>query len=436
MKLVNRERIEATNVTIGRRIYYRNQRRKVGRNYAAEYRDAIGTQICESLGTTSRAEARRKAVEIFNRLQDGRPKVVDTKLHLEQLFDDYFAVVKAKGVAPKTEWKYRTDLDKLKEFCRVQRIVLANRFGQEAFYNYRQWLEEQGYADKTIYGALILAKQVFKWAFQEGRLREYRLAKAKVPKATAGPQPCFTTDQVELIVANTEGLEKAALATLGYAGLRIGELEQLQWADVGLDRGDLGMFHIRRGGSKGTTKDKDHRFVPINPRIRPLLVALSRNNTLVFPGITERKLLKRLKEICYQVGFTNPNKYKLHSFRHHFASLCANHRVAHRKALAWLGHSSSEILDLYYHLHDADSQSAMKSLAEDTFSTAQLTGKVEASREIVEGGFEGNLRANGQSTIEKKPQAPEVQELVEALCGSTERAGFEPAVQFINRTTV
>ena len=35
-----------------------------------------------------------------------------------------------------------------------------------------------------------------------------------------------------------------------------------------------------------------------------------------------------------------------------FASLCANHRVAHRKALAWLGHSSSEMLDLYYHLHD------------------------------------------------------------------------------------
>ena len=179
--------------------------------------------------------------------------------------------------------------------------------------------------------------------------------------------------------------------------LQIGELEQLQWIDVGLDRGDLGMFHIRRGGSRGTTKDKDHRFVPIHPRIRALLQALPRNSELAFPGITERRLLKRLKEICYQIGLSNSEKYKLHSFRHHFASLCANHQVAHRKALAWLGHSSSEILGLYYHLHDADSQAAMKSLAEDTFSTSQLTGKVDAS---------------------------------------TERAGFEPAVQFINRTTV
>ena len=169
MKLVDRERVEATNITIGRRIYYKNKRRKLGRSYAAEYRDPTGTQICESLDTASRAEARRKAVEIFNRLEDGRQKVVDTKLRLETLLDDYFAVVKAKSVAPKTEWKYRADLDKLKEFCRLQRIVLANRFSQEAFYNYRQWLEERRYADKTIYGALILAKQVFKWAFQEGR---------------------------------------------------------------------------------------------------------------------------------------------------------------------------------------------------------------------------------------------------------------------------
>ena len=159
-------------------------------------------------------------------------------------------------------------------------------------------------------------------------------------------------------------------------------------------------------------------------------MALPRNSELVFPGITERRLLKRLKEICYQIGLSNSEKYKLHSFRHHFASLCANHRVAHRKALAWLGHSSSEILGLYYHLHDADSQAAMKSLADDTFSGTELIAKIDDLSESTEGGFEGNLRANGQSTIEKKPQAPEVQELVAALCGQTERAGFEPAVRF------
>jgi len=229
-----------------------------------------------------------------------------------------------------------------------------------------------------------------------------------------------------LIIANTQGEEKVAFATLAYAGLRIGELEQLRWSDMQTNRGQLGMFHIRRGGSNGTTKDKDDRFVPIHPQIRPLLEALPRKDQVVFPNINERKLLKRIKIICHEIGFANPESYKLHTFRHHFASLCANHSVAYRKALAWLGHSSSEILDLYYHLHDADSQAAMQSLAEDTF--VKLPEKDKLIAEDEKSAFEGNLRAIGGSRIEKKPQAPDMQELVDALCGPTERAGFEPAV--------
>ena len=45
---------------------------------------------------------------------------------------------------------------------------------------------------------------------------------------------------------------------------------------------------------------------------------------------------------------------------------------------------------------------------------------------------EGNLRATGQSTIEKATQAPEIQELVETLQDEAERAGFEPAVGLLD----
>ena len=48
---------------------------------------------------------------------------------------------------------------------------------------------------------------------------------------------------------------------------------------------------------------------------------------------------------------------------------------------------------------------------------------------VAEESSEGNLRAMGQSTIEKKAQAPEIQELVDALNGATERGGFEPPVR-------
>ena len=139
-----------------------------------------------------------------------KPRLVDSKLTVEQLTQEYFDAVRARGLAPKSQAKYQTDLTKLKTFCKKQRITLAHRFGRDAFYGYRTGLVEQGYADKTVYGALTVAKQVFKWGHQEGKLREYRLAAAKVAKAKARPQPCFTTEQVELLITNTVGVEQAA----------------------------------------------------------------------------------------------------------------------------------------------------------------------------------------------------------------------------------
>jgi integrase len=236
-------------------------------------------------------------------------------------------------------------------------------------------------------------------------------------EAKAKPQPCFSTDQVEQLINVTTGVEQAAIATLAYAGLRIGEVEQMLWRDVRLGENGAGMFHVRLGGSNGTTKDKDARFVPIHPRIRPLIAALPKSSDHVFPEIRERQLLQRVKELCGELKFPKAKEFKLHSFRHHFASLCANHAVAYRKALSWLGHSDSSILALYYHLSDSDSQAAMESLAGVGLGP-QLKPEVPA--------VEGNLRATGQSTIENILQNNSESALTKLLGTLTERGGFEP----------
>ena len=418
MKLQDRERVDGTQVTIGHRVYYQAAQQQISRRYAAEYRDLDGKQVCENLGTTNKAKARRLALEIQQRLEHGTERPTEAKMSVEQLADGYLGTLKAKGVAPKTEWKYRADLAKLKEYCQESGITLAARFSEGDLYSYRQCLVDQGYAAKTVQGALVLAKQVFKWAWRQRLLPDYRLAAATFPKAKAAPQPCFTSEQVDRLIEAASGEEKLAFALMGYAGLRIGEVEQLRWEDIHWQSGELAMLHVRRGGSGGRPKDRDERFVPVHPKIAPLL-APARKSGPVVHTIAERGLLGRLKELCGVCEFDKPDQYKLHSFRHHFASLCANHRVAYRKALAWLGHSSSEMLDLYYHLHDEDSRQAMAALA--------------GGEELEKGPpaappFEGNLRATGQSAIEKTAQAPDIQELVECLTGTTERVGFEPTV--------
>lgn len=191
----------------------------------------------------------------------------------------------------------------------------------------------------------------------------------------------IASEQVDLLIEKAFGEEKAAFALMGYAGLRVAEVEQLRWEDLREQDGDLIMIYVRRGGSTGSTKDKDERFVPVHPKIAPHLEPRKKSGP-VFSSIAERTLLARLKDLCATCEFDDPDQYKLHSFRHHFARLCANHHVAYRKALAWLGHSSSDMLDLYYHLHDEDSQEAMRAPAGIAAPVAPVVGKTRRPRAI------------------------------------------------------
>ncbi len=123
----------------------------------------------------------------------------------------------------------------------------------------------------------MLAKQVYKWAWRQGILQNYRLEAATFPKAKAMPQPCFTSEQVDLLITIAVGEENLAFALMGYAGLRIGEAEQLHYEDLRVKNNQCTMLHIRRGSSNGTTKDKDERFIPIHPKIADLLPIFPKN---------------------------------------------------------------------------------------------------------------------------------------------------------------
>ena len=363
MKLDAREHVAGTRVTIGRRVYYRAGQKRPSRRYAAEFRDAQGVQHCRNLKTTNHRVAHRMAVEIQRQLDRDRLPPAPLRWTMRELIGAYQDWCRSRPLAPTTRAKYDADLNKFRLFCEGAKLSLARQCSETDLHQYRQWLLERRYAPKTIYAALILVKQLFKWAWCQGYLEECPLRRTLIPKATARPQPCFTSDQVDQLIAVAHTDERVAFALMGYMGLRIGEVEQLQWPDLHQEDGVWTMIHIRRGGSQGRPKDRDDRFVPVHPKVAPVLAGLTRSSERVLPSISERLLLARLKSYCRRCGFENPRQFKLHSFRHHFASLCANHHIAQRKVLAWLGHSSSEVLNLYYHLHDEDSREAMAALA-------------------------------------------------------------------------
>lgn len=374
MKMVDREIVEGTRVTIGRRVQVRrvsgDRVERVSKTYSAEYMDVGGKRRILGLGVSNRREARRKAVGIQRELDLGQDRLKRTRVKMTDLAQRFAEFNANKGLAPKTLAKYRAETDKLLEFCADIGLVYANRFDEAAFHRFGAWLRNRehkqgkGHASKSVFLSMAFAKQLFNWAWRSRLLPDLTIRNAKLPSARARPQPCFTDQQIVELLERSRGLLRNAIAILAYTGMRIGELEQLHWVDVHLDHGELGMLHIRRGGSGDTTKDKEPRFIPIFPQIRPIFESLPREDALVLPGLRARTMLTRLKRLCVELGYGD--HYKTHTLRHYFASLCANSSISYRLALAWMGHSSSKILDLYYHLHDSESQAAMRLLAEES----------------------------------------------------------------------
>jgi len=287
-----------------------------------------------------------------------------------------------EGGRQETLQKYATVLNALTEWASRRGIRRPMAFGDTEFWAFHQTMVDRGLAPKTRYGDLTVVKQLFKWAARTRRIPYNPLADATLESPPATLQPCFSPNQVGALLESADQLERPVFALMAYAGLRFGEVRDLRWADLLTDKGRYGFLTVRRGGSRGTTKSKRIRVIPIHPALRIMLDMLprvsdrvvaagpSRRNPTGGGPINERHLLGLLKRLCARCGLPNPNQYKLHTFRHTFASMCARNNVSYKYALEWMGHTSSEILDIYYTMYDDTAQEAIETLEYPARATA------------------------------------------------------------------
>jgi integrase/recombinase XerD len=380
MKLIDKQIVEATKPTIyvGKRTY-KNKRTgelRIAKPYWAEY-FTNGKQYQEPLGTSNKATAMRAAYALAERLERGQQRVRDSRRTIQELADAYHAYCRGRGRAKKTLVKYKGQLERFKEWCESEGIRRARTFSPDDLFAYRTYLAEQcDLADKSIYHETIVMKQLFKWATKNGYLSRNLLEPLRFEKVKSPKQPCFTIEQVELLISNAEEWAVPMFATLAFTGMRIGELQQLQWEDVDLDSN---VIHVHRGGSGDRPKDKEDRFIPIHRcKLKPVLRLLPQKSELVFlmpdsRKVSPKKLRAYLKNLCRQCGFQNPWQYKLHTFRHFFASYCAQQNLSYKYVLEWMGHSSSAILDMYFTMNDRHAQTAMNSMSFDGTQTKNRT---------------------------------------------------------------
>jgi integrase len=377
MKFIDRQPVEGTVpvIYVGHREYRKKDGlRYISRTWYAEWcSQAKHYQL--ALKTSKKNVAIRKSHELCRRIENGEPKPKVYKLTIEELGKQYLELKKNEGRSVKTLEKYTFGLNSFVEWAKATGNLSAVGFSSRLFWSFIQSLRDKKKGDKTIYDRAILIKQAFKWAALEKMIPENLLAGLKVEEPAPNEQPCFTPAQVATLLSKADQHEAAIFATMAYLGLRFGEVRDLRWSDVLWDQGNIGFVVIRRGGSsKGKPKNKKVRRIPLNPHLHPFLMAIPRKQECIFTArpskkhpagdgpISERRLLVSLKRLCKRCGFDTPNQYKLHTFRHAFASMCARHNVSHKYALEWMGHSSSEVLDLYYTMFDDVAETAMKTI--------------------------------------------------------------------------
>tara|TARA_E500000318_G_scaffold14854_3_gene14790 strand:+ start:70411 stop:71649 length:1239 start_codon:yes stop_codon:yes gene_type:complete len=389
MKMTDKHELTELGITIGRRINIRTNAQgqrveQVSRNYTAEYSDADGKRRIESLQTPNKREAIRRAQQIHHQLTEGEvPKRRPIKLTMISLVDRYIDYCKAKGISKRSVARYSTALSKLLEYCQETEIKYVSQLNEEKFFQYTAWLrgkthkQRAQYSSKSIHTECVICKQMLNFAYRQSLIRINPLAGVKVPKGRSKEAPCFTTSQIHGLLGRCRELMQTdssyrlthdAIAILAFSGLRVGELRALRFADLMPDRGEHGMIRVCRGGSQDAPKSKHTRYVPILPVLRPIIDAIPQgdkgDNGLVMPDLRERSLLARVKDLARTLEYGS--SFRTHSLRHHYVSMCASAGVPQRLVLSWVGHHSSELISIYFTLHDEESDRAVHKLADST----------------------------------------------------------------------
>lgn len=184
----------------------------------------------------------------------------------------------------------------------------------------------------------------------------------------------FTPEELTAITTKATGSFRYMIALGLLTGMRLGDVVNLRWADVGRDSIQIIPMKTRRKGKKIS--------MPIHPVLRSMLNELQKqkgDSAYLFPsereeywkdaGIVTRRFQQFLKDCgiaTTEAGGDHRRRLIVrkgfHSLRHSFVSLCAANRVPQVAIQDLVGHGSPAMTELYSHADFQQKQDAIKAL--------------------------------------------------------------------------
>jgi integrase len=176
-------------------------------------------------------------------------------------------------------------------------------------------------------------------------------------------RPFLSREELRKLLDYTAGTQLHDIILLAaMTGLRKGEVLNLTWDDVDLQRGVL----LIRSSISYRTKGGKMRVVPLNRTVSDLLKNLPKSSGPIFSGdrggaYNHDFLSKRFKRAVLGAGLDS--RLHFHSLRHTFASLLVRDGVPLYHVQKLLGHSSARVTEIYAHLGQAELGSSVEKLS-------------------------------------------------------------------------
>ena len=289
---------------------------------------------------------------------DDRKKQTESKRVLLQSFINDFLLFADGNFSKATKYLYTLSLNKLLSF--IGNIPITSitpkhfdTYKLERLKSSPIFDEKRTVSPITVNIELRTIRASFNTAVRWGLLQSNPFSNQKfvsVPEAS----PIFFSkaDFQKLLNAIKEGWLKEIIIFATLTGLRRGEIVNLHWSDVDLQRKTITV----QSSPTFKTKNGKKRTIPINETAVYILKSKANKNIseLVFTlngrEVYPNWISAKMKQYVVDASIGLPKKLHFHSLRHTFASWLVQDGVSIYAVKELLGHSDVKTTQVYSHL--------------------------------------------------------------------------------------
>ena len=275
-----------------------------------------------------------------------------------------------KGLSNLTIRNYKTDLEPLYDYVRLNSIDGLKALDRTNLRGYLSWLHELGYVRRSIVRKLSTLRTFLRWLIRRKLIDHDPLPRRGVMKMESRLPRFLSQDEAERLVQAPEPSERVgcrdrALLELIYAaGLRVSEAAGLNVSDLNLDARELRV--TGKGSRQRMTlvgREARDALVRYLREVRPKLANQHSGNALFLnrfgARLSQRSIQEKVRRYATKAGLRSG--VHTHTLRHSFATHLLEGGADLRVVQELLGHSSPATTQIYTHVTRSEARAAYMS---------------------------------------------------------------------------